>query len=476
MDAKIISIRTIGKDRNEIDMVSSQNEGSKTPKKVVCYQNEAKIQSSPTANVAPLIIKTSGPFKYEDPKAVPWVYTCQLNQEVSTPPYEAANITGIGGITRSGRHYVPEDVEKRRIEELTKRQEIKRGKQKVMEALNPEIAEESEDILKMKEPEEYEPQVSDEDACEFLKLIKQSEFKVVEQLNRMPARISLLSLILTSEPHRKALMKVLNQAHVCHNVSIDKWDGIVGAVLTNVKISFNEDEIPAEGTGHTKALHISLKCKGHMIARALIDNGSALNVMPKSTLNQLPIDESYIKPSFIVVRAFDGTKRKVIGEIELPIQIGPTVFNIVFQVMDINPSYSLLLGRPWIHSAGAVPSSLHQKVKFVVDGNLIEVFGKEDILVTKTPDAPYIEAAEEAIESAFQSLEIEDVTYVGRGSKLRKQIFVATSIMATKSMIKWVDKEMWTTLIRPPLKIRENKNRCGLGYSPNKGDIRRIHE
>ena len=36
--------------------------------------------------------------------------------------------------------------------------------------------------------------VTEEEACEFLKLIRQSEYSVVEQLKKLPARISLLSL------------------------------------------------------------------------------------------------------------------------------------------------------------------------------------------------------------------------------------------------------------------------------------------
>ena len=51
-----------------------------------------------------------------------------------------------------------------------------------------------------------------EEAHEFLRLIQQSEFKVVEQLNKTPARISLLELLINSEPHRALLMKVLNDA------------------------------------------------------------------------------------------------------------------------------------------------------------------------------------------------------------------------------------------------------------------------
>ena len=66
-----------------------------------------------------------------------------------------------------------------------------------------------------------------------------------------------------------------------------------------------------------------------------------------------------MKHTKTMVRAFDGTKREVIGEIEIKVQIGPYMFNVEFQVMDISPFYNCLLGRPWIHIAGVVPSTLH---------------------------------------------------------------------------------------------------------------------
>ena len=95
----------------------------------------------------------------------------------------------------------------------------------------------------------------------------------------------------------------------------------------------------------------------------------------------------------MVVRAFDGSRRDVRGEIGLPIQIGPHVCKITFQVMDINPAYRCLLGQPWIHSVGVVPSTLYQKLKFVVEGQLIIVSGEEDILVSCPSSTPYVEAA-----------------------------------------------------------------------------------
>ena len=139
----------------------------------------------------------------------------------------------------------------------------------------------------------------------------------------------------------------------------------------------------------------------HIMAKVLIENGSSLNVMPKSTLEKLPFNASNLKPSSMVVRAFDGSRWKVKGEIDLPLQIGPHTCQVTFQVMDINPAYSCLLGRPWIHSVGVIPSTLHLKLKFVVKGHLVIVLGVEDVLVSCPSSMPYVEATEESLEMAF---------------------------------------------------------------------------
>ena len=73
-----------------------------------------------------------------------------------------------------------------------------------------------------KAPEVNKP-VTEEESNEFLKLINHSEYCIVDQLKKTPARISLMSLILSSEPHRNALQKVLNEAYVPQALSIKPW-------------------------------------------------------------------------------------------------------------------------------------------------------------------------------------------------------------------------------------------------------------
>nr|KYP40865.1 hypothetical protein KK1_037789 [Cajanus cajan] len=72
--------------------------------------------------------------------------------------------------------------------------------------------------------------------------------------------------------------------------------------------------------------------------------------------------------------------------------------------MDIASAYSCLLGRPWIHQARAVPSTLHQKVKFVVDNKLVVIQAKVDMIIRKPLTISYVDAVEEALETTFQAL------------------------------------------------------------------------
>ena len=89
-----------------------------------------------------------------------------------------------------------------------------------------------------------------------------------------------------------------------------------------------------------------MNCKNESLSNMMIDNGSALDVIPRSTLMNLKYHGTPIRPGGIIVKTFDGSRRSVIGEVDLPIHIGPHVFQITFKVMDIVPAYSYLLGRP----------------------------------------------------------------------------------------------------------------------------------
>ena len=86
--------------------------------------------------------------------------------------------------------------------------------------------------------------------------------------------------------------------------------------------------------------------------------------------------------------------------------------------MDISLSYNCLLGKPWIHIVGAVPSTLHQKIKFITEGKLVCIVAEEDMIVATSSETLYVEADEKALECSFRSLEFVNAMYVGEGAKV----------------------------------------------------------
>ncbi|XP_040955928.1 uncharacterized protein [Gossypium hirsutum] len=323
--------------------------------------------------------------------------------------------------------------------------------------------------------------IKEEEAREFLKFIKHSEYSVVEQLHKQPARISVLALLLNSEGHRNALLKVLNETYVADDISINKLDRLVGNISADNFISFSDDEIPPGGTGSTRALHITARCKGCILPGVLVDNGSALNVLPLSTLNRLPVDSSHMKSCQNVVRAFDGTERRVMGRIDIPLLIGPTIYEVDFLFMDIKPSYSCLLGRPWIHSAGVVPSSLHQKLKLVSEGRVVTIDAEEDIIASVTNDAPYLETSDDAIECSFRSLEFVNTTFIREGNKIPMprisrttgmglQLTVGKGALPRRGLGKYLQGR-----VEDPM-LKDKQDRFGLGCKPDFKQMRMEQE
>ena len=82
-------------------------------------------------------------------------------------------------------------------------------------------------------------------------------------------------------------------------------------VLAINQVSFLDDELPLEGRAHTMAMHIVAKCEDMIVARVVINYGSALNVCPIAILEHLKVDMSLIRPSTMIIKAFDGTRHEV---------------------------------------------------------------------------------------------------------------------------------------------------------------------
>ena len=67
------------------------------------------------------------------------------------------------------------------------------------------------------------------------------------------------------------------------------------------------------------------------------------------------------------------------GQIRLPVQVGADVVEVDFIVVDAFFPYTAIIGRPWLHSLGAISSTLHQKVKYPSGGQVLEIVGSQSM-------------------------------------------------------------------------------------------------
>ncbi|XP_069152751.1 uncharacterized protein [Solanum lycopersicum] len=218
--------------------------------------------------------------------------------------------------------------------------------------------------------------ISEAEAEELWRRMQPKDYSIVKHLEKTPCKISMCALLMSSWSHRKALLKALDDTYVPSGTSNDNVADMIHQVIQGHCISLCDDEFPAEGRSHNKYFHVSVICRGKVINRVLVDDGSGLNICPLSTLKQLRFDLGKLEQNQVNVRAFDGVQRDILGAVNLTLQVGFAEFDVKFQVLDIDNSYNILLGRPFIHMAGAVPSTHHQMMKLIWKNEELVVHGE----------------------------------------------------------------------------------------------------
>ncbi|KAH1264940.1 hypothetical protein GmHk_01G000742 [Glycine max] len=140
----------------------------------------------------------------EEKKYTPHASSERVATEVDSLSAKVTNITGLSGVTRSGRVFAsphPAELPSKGKAPMVQEPTDIATPSKEVDPLGVRGAEKKEGL--------QGKTVTLEEAQEFLRLIQQSEFKVVEQLNKTPARISLLELLINSEPHPIMVARVM---------------------------------------------------------------------------------------------------------------------------------------------------------------------------------------------------------------------------------------------------------------------------
>jgi hypothetical protein len=121
-------------------------------------------------------------------------------------------------------------------------------------------------------------------------------------------------------------------------------------------------------------------------------------------------------------------------DLEVELYVRSYMFLVMLQVMDNHSSYNILLGRPWIHAAGALAFSLHQCLKYIMNEMLIIVKAEKIVSMIGNVAIPFI-GAEDCRNENIHAFEIVNAEWIPEGAALRKPRIPEAARMTAKCFL-----------------------------------------
>lgn len=175
------------------------------------------------------------------------------------------------------------------------------------------------------------------------------------------------------------------------DTTLEQLVGLVFPGGAKPMLTFFHKELPSEGLAHNKLLYISMECREKWVPVVLVDTGSAINVCPSCTAYVVGLKPMDFVPTDQVIRAYDNTRKEVMGTVKVLVQVGPSEQEIEFHILNVPATFNLLLGRPWLHHVKVFSSTLHQMLKYPHEGGVTIVFGNSSIHPPSEVTMPMLE-------------------------------------------------------------------------------------
>ena len=129
--------------------------------------------------------------------------------------------------------------------------------------------------------------------------------------------------------------------------------------------------------------------------RVMVDQGSATEIMYPDLYKGLSLKSEDLTPYSSPLMSFEGNVIISKGQIKLSVQTNSETVEVDFIVVDAYSPYTAIGARPWLHTLGAVSSTLHQKIKYPSEGQIEEILGDQDMarqcMVTAIRHRPEVE-------------------------------------------------------------------------------------
>ncbi|XP_050280271.1 uncharacterized protein LOC126721260 [Quercus robur] len=142
-------------------------------------------------------------------------------------------------------------------------------------------------------------------------------------------------------------------------------------------LGFSDEDKVGTVQPHDDALVVTLRIGGYDVKMVIIDQGSAVDILYPDLYKGLGLKPEDLATYSSPLVSFEGRMVAPKGQIRLSVQTGMDVVEVDFIVVDFFSPYTTIMDKPWLHTLGAVSSTLHQKVKYPSGGQVLEIVGSQ---------------------------------------------------------------------------------------------------
>jgi hypothetical protein len=143
------------------------------------------------------------------------------------------------------------------------------------------------------------------------------------------------------------------------------------------EIIFNNQDFEGVQLPHSDALVITLRIGEYDVKRILIDPSSSVEIMYESLSKGLGLGKKDLSRTEGPLSCFSGETVIPSGKVTINVRAGTVSSPTEFFVLNAFSPYNAILGRPWLHRMGAVPSTLHQRLRFPTPQGVMEIMGDQ---------------------------------------------------------------------------------------------------
>uniref|UniRef100_A0A2N9INS9 Uncharacterized protein n=1 Tax=Fagus sylvatica TaxID=28930 RepID=A0A2N9INS9_FAGSY len=142
-------------------------------------------------------------------------------------------------------------------------------------------------------------------------------------------------------------------------------------------ISFSDSDLKDVQLPHNDPLVVTLRIGNYDVERILIDQGSFAEVMYQDLYIKLGMGEAELSNFASPIFGFSGEPVMPLGKAVLPVLAGPVNLQTEFIIVNASSPYNAIIGRDWLHRMKAIPSTLHQKLRFPTKDGVMELNGDQ---------------------------------------------------------------------------------------------------